>query len=307
MGEFYVYRHTTPNGKVYVGLTRQKPSARFSNGHGYKFNEHFSRAIEKYGWDNITHEIVYEGLTADEAAAMECQLIAQHNATDPQYGYNNTTGGYVGYRCSAETSIKKSENLKKMWQSDEYRKAFRERMSGDNNPMRKIEITDEFRARMSAINKGRVKGAMKEETKKKLSAIRKAQGNFRTGTHHTEETKRKISESNKGKVVVMTAETRKKLSIALTGITRSAETRAKMSLAQSSRPYRPAPWKWKGVFQIDQNTGEVIKRFNSITEASKLTNSSQTSIGLCCMGKRKVHNGYMWQYATQISEVGKPL
>ena len=54
---YVVYKHTTPSGKVYIGITGLKPERRWRNGNGYKDNEHFYRAILKYGWDNIKHEI----------------------------------------------------------------------------------------------------------------------------------------------------------------------------------------------------------------------------------------------------------
>lgn len=60
---YVVYKHTTPSGKVYVGITGQKPARRWQNGYGYKDNEHFYRAIRKYGWENIKHEIVCAGLS----------------------------------------------------------------------------------------------------------------------------------------------------------------------------------------------------------------------------------------------------
>lgn len=32
---YYLYRHTTPSGKVYIGITCQKPENRWNNGRGY--------------------------------------------------------------------------------------------------------------------------------------------------------------------------------------------------------------------------------------------------------------------------------
>ena len=64
---YTVYKHTCPNGKVYIGITKQKPERRWGiNGRGYKENEYFYRAIQKYGWQNIKHEIIAEGLTEEE-------------------------------------------------------------------------------------------------------------------------------------------------------------------------------------------------------------------------------------------------
>lgn len=64
---FVVYKHTTPNGKVYIGITGNEPRKRWNNGNGYRGNKHFWNAILKYGWDNIAHEILFDGLTQDQA------------------------------------------------------------------------------------------------------------------------------------------------------------------------------------------------------------------------------------------------
>lgn len=60
---YTVYKHTTPSGKVYIGITGRAVEKRWENGSGYKSNKYFYSAIKKYGWDNIKHEIVCTGLS----------------------------------------------------------------------------------------------------------------------------------------------------------------------------------------------------------------------------------------------------
>lgn len=56
---FIVYKHTVlPTGKVYIGCTTQSVDDRWKNGCGYSGSTHFNRAIKKYGWENISHEIL---------------------------------------------------------------------------------------------------------------------------------------------------------------------------------------------------------------------------------------------------------
>lgn len=93
MNDFCVYKHTTPSGKSYIGITKQKPNKRWKNGKGYDLCTAFSRAIKKYGWDNITHEILEENLTKDEACKLEKAYISAFQSADPKYGYNLTLGG----------------------------------------------------------------------------------------------------------------------------------------------------------------------------------------------------------------------
>lgn len=94
-GNFTVYKHTVPNGKIYIGITSKNPLKRWKNGNGYKYNLHFYRAIKKYGWDNIKHEILFSGLTKDEACRKEIELIAEYKSNDQKYGYNHATGGEI--------------------------------------------------------------------------------------------------------------------------------------------------------------------------------------------------------------------
>ena len=49
MDNFKVYIHTSPNGKVYIGITSRDAEKRWNNGHNYKPNKHFYSAIQKYG------------------------------------------------------------------------------------------------------------------------------------------------------------------------------------------------------------------------------------------------------------------
>ena len=71
--KFCVYEHIFPNCKRYIGITSKKPMVRWENGKGYT-KEHQSAmyyAIQKYGWDNIQHNILFTDLTKQEAQHKE--------------------------------------------------------------------------------------------------------------------------------------------------------------------------------------------------------------------------------------------
>lgn len=86
-----------PHGKVYVGITGQKPEGRWQNGHGYKECPAMNRAISKWGWKNIDHDIIAEVETLEEAERLERYLIAWFKSIDPNYGYNILPGGDVAH------------------------------------------------------------------------------------------------------------------------------------------------------------------------------------------------------------------
>ena len=93
MNNYKVYQHIFPNGKSYIGITCQKLTDRWRRGNGYSETTYVYKAIQKYGWDNIEHKVLYENLSKEQAEAKERELIQQLNTMNPKYGYNLTRGG----------------------------------------------------------------------------------------------------------------------------------------------------------------------------------------------------------------------
>jgi len=112
---YSVYVHTCPNGKKYVGITSKRPEDRWLSGSNYRNNAHFHRAIKKFGWENIIHDVVSSNITEAQAADMEIKLIKKFNTMNPKLGYNNTSGGEVGKEYSEESIKKMSENRKNIY------------------------------------------------------------------------------------------------------------------------------------------------------------------------------------------------
>lgn len=75
---YTVYRHTTPSGKVYVGITNQPVTHRWNNGKGYMnlLKSPFKSAILKYGWDAIQHDILATNVGEMTAKNMERDFIS---------------------------------------------------------------------------------------------------------------------------------------------------------------------------------------------------------------------------------------
>ena len=64
------------------------------------------KAIMKYGWENIGHEIVCEGLTKEQAESKEKELIEIYKSNNPAYGYNTEGGGNLSKTVSESTKEK---------------------------------------------------------------------------------------------------------------------------------------------------------------------------------------------------------
>lgn len=113
---YSVYKHTNKiNGKIYIGITGRNPEMRWRNGEGYKpkskkQNAYFYNAILKYGWDCFNHEVLFAGLTKEEAEKMEIDLIKKFKSNERDFGYNIESGGNSSGRLSDETKRKISES-----------------------------------------------------------------------------------------------------------------------------------------------------------------------------------------------------
>lgn len=118
-----VYVHVNLiNGKKYFGITVQEPEKRWKNGKGYYRNDHFTNAINKYGWDNFGHFVLYKNIPIKIAKNIEELLIKEHMSYDPRFGYNKTYGG----------------ELEK--HTEETRRKMSEAMKGEKNPIKRPEV-----------------------------------------------------------------------------------------------------------------------------------------------------------------------
>lgn len=134
MNNYTVYAHKNNiNGKVYAGITMQKPASRWRNGKGYT-TLRFKRAIKKYGWDNFEHIIIAEKLTKLEATEMEKAIIKAFDLTNPKKGYNSAIGGDGGgmyhKHQTEETRTKISKARKIIGFSEEHKKHISEAKAG---------------------------------------------------------------------------------------------------------------------------------------------------------------------------------
>lgn len=106
MDSWKIYKHTNKiNGKCYIGQTKQSLKVRWKNGIGYDGSPVFYKAIQKYGWDNFTHEVIEDNiLSQEEANNREIFYIKFYNSYigfNNCNGYNATLGGdskeHLGY------------------------------------------------------------------------------------------------------------------------------------------------------------------------------------------------------------------
>lgn len=104
---YRVYKHTVPDGRVYIGMTCKTVKARWDS--GYYGNDDFFKIIKKYGWEGIKHEIIADNLTKEEAELIERKSIAEHRSNEEKYGFNFDSGGNFGKKRCTRTKKKMSK------------------------------------------------------------------------------------------------------------------------------------------------------------------------------------------------------
>lgn len=121
-----VYKHVLKeDGRVYIGQTnniktRWKPSA-------YKNCVKFYNAIQYYGWDSFTHEIIENNLTLEEANKLETYYIQKYNSIEN--GFNLNSGG-ENKLASQETKDKMSQTRKNVPKTEEHKQAIKKALTG---------------------------------------------------------------------------------------------------------------------------------------------------------------------------------
>ena len=278
-----VYIHVNIfNGKKYIGITKQNPKHRWSNGNHYKSSPYFWNAIQKYGWDNFKHIILYTNFTEEEAKWKENLLIKLFHTwiNDPlNLGYNMTLGGdgTHGYKFTQEQIDRIREKRKGVHLSEEHKDNIRKSLLGrkfteewknkiseshysGNNPVaRKIVHIDKYYNLIKIYDCARdVERDLGLWTSKILNVCHGKQ-------KHT------------GGMFFMFYE----------DYMRNKDSFVNKTI--EIKPYR------RGVIQKDYD-GNVIAEYKMIKDAEKAVDTYHGAISDCCRGIIKSAAGYVWEY-----------
>ena len=198
----FIYKLTNKvNGKIYVGKTEKSLADRLSRHLACakrKVNRYLYDAMNHYEYDNFEISLIEECSTRDILDDREKYWIRAFNSLYPS-GYNMTIGGGGGNTLASWT--------------EEQRKELYSRQTAKRVGMRR---TEEQKSRMKAAAKRREEAKTEQQKKEisdKIRAIniekgicpskefwgKKGQEGFFKGKKHTEEAKKKVSLSRKGK------------------------------------------------------------------------------------------------------------
>ena len=296
---FYIYCHIAPNGKRYIGQTRLRPERRWNNGNGYRIQPYFRRAIGKYGWDNFEHVILCSTSSKEYADFLEQWFIEKYDTTNPKHGYNCAAGG------AGPNGV--------TW-GDERKKAFSERMSGENNPMYGKHHSECSKRRMSEMRSGGTlspemrefrTNILLEANKKRQIPIRQLDldGNLVATYSGIGEAARATGYSNGSIWNVCRGRTNQAYGFrweyedeTLRAEARNcAEERARK---KAKKIKRCGTGGGMAVIQFDI-AGNEVARYSSLSDAERKTGLHRDRIGDCCHGGLETYGGFIWKFENE--------
>lgn len=275
---YFIYCHIFPNGKRYIGITRNTVEERWGGGRNYKTCPLVDRAIKKYGWDKVQHEILAEAQSKEEAEKKERFYINKFETTNSMKGYNLLPGGDVATNdATDEMRYKLGNGMRGKKHTEEEKKKIGD---GVKKKFQRLESNGHFGMKHQ------------EETKKKMSESQKARWN--------EEMRNKAAE--RLRIRMQDSEYKKKI---LDNLMSCPKSHAPMSTETKEKLSKQFKGKWVGekspcskpVLQYTKD-GVFIKRWATARDAERAGIAIASSIGKCCLGYKHYHTagGYVWRY-----------
>lgn len=158
------------NGKIYVGSSMNLINRKSKHKNRVN-NTQISRAIQKYGWENFSWEILENCLIENLIEKEQYWLDLLQPFKEIGYNTLKIANSSCGFKHSEETKKKMSDSRQKL------------DITGKNNPFYNKSHSLENRLAIAKRAKEKYKG----------------EGNPFFGKNHSEETKQKISNANSGR------------------------------------------------------------------------------------------------------------
>lgn len=203
-----IYKITAPSGRAYIGQSRRVKDRLMEHSRSHLKHKRYkchalAAAIEKYGWDSMTVEILEDGLTEGELNDREIKLIKEHDTLKPN-GYNIMAGGSICPWDNPDTA----DHLRKIHKTEDYvqkqrnswndtRRAKMKKSNQDRNAkdglkrIREIAAyarslkTDETNLKMAETHRAKAEASRKEleKTNPKLAAQKRRKAEMDRARH----------------------------------------------------------------------------------------------------------------------------
>lgn len=113
---YRIYKLTFPSGKIYIGITSRTIKERIYSGYDNKF---IKKEISNCGWESVKKEELYQIENEEDAFQKEIDMIKFYDSTNPEIGYNKSTGGQAPHKGS-KMSPKNKEQLIERLKNNKY-------------------------------------------------------------------------------------------------------------------------------------------------------------------------------------------
>lgn len=303
---YCVYMHRNKiNDKKYIGITCRKPEHRWGkDGHSYK-GQVFKKAIEKYGWNNFDHVILFNELSAEDAYKKEQELIKLYKSNQKEFGYNLSAGGEhgsTGYLNNSMSIVVYQYDLDGNFIAEYPSLSEAERVTGISNSSisscckGKQMYTGEFQwsytkvDKMPKIDKHQL---ISDKVRKKGKPVYcyDMDGNF-------------IKKYNSARIASEETNTnQRQINVCCSGRTRYSNNFQWLyeymgNKIEPINKYENLYHRTVKVNQYDKNK-VFIKTWDTIKEASiAMGSTSSSNILRCLSGEGKTAYGYIWEYAS---------
>lgn len=291
-----IYKHTNIiNGKIYIGITSLKLSDRWrSDGKGYKHCRCFYNAIQKYGWDNFTHEILESNLSKEEACKKEIEYIKHFNSQTPN-GYNIDEGGSSGSECR-KSIIAISKDKKTRYEFSSIVEASKFFNCCPSSISKALSRNGTCKNYVFVYKDDLESGKIQlEDILNSYISCKKCVYQYDFITHKYIDKYESLSEAS-----VKTGTNRPDISNCLLGKTKSANgfIWSYCKITDFSIYKRKTTPSTKKVSVVKLSlSGEILKIYNTIGEAARDNNLFRSGISACLSGRNKTCGGYIWRYA----------
>ena len=260
--KYVVYKHTSPNGLVYIGITCQRPTHRWNGGNGYSYNHHFYNAIKKYGWDNFEHEILFENLTQKEAKQKEIELIDYYDSTNRNKGYNVSLGGDI----LSEESIQKMSKTRK---NQSISKKYIEYINNNTRKINQYDLDGNFIRTWNSYHEIKSEFGEIERSVIYNCCVRKQYDASRRILSYLGFQWRFIDDCD--------------------------------DISKYERRKQDYSKIMRSVYEIDIN-GNIIAKYKSLKECSEITNTNVSSVKSVCKGDYATTKEHIFIYADEYNE-----
>ena len=204
MKKYKVYKNISPSGKYYIDQTSRTIEIRWREICRYNFkhsrqkdsNPHLFNAIQKYGEDTWTHELLGSVDNSIDCDTLEIGYIALLKAQDSKFGYNKAKGGNKPPKQFGTPSIEHRQKISIALKGIKRGPSSRKGIHLSEKTKERISKTLKEKGIKPPNTSGRKQP--KEEVARRIKTM-KDLGHTRLGSIHSKEAKEKMCLAKLGK------------------------------------------------------------------------------------------------------------